>query len=227
MTSGTGSLPRIVVLISGSGTNLQAILDAIADHRIRARVVNVISNRPGVRGLERARDAGVENQVVDHRQFPDRASFDAKLQQEIDRSAPDLVVLAGFMRILTGAFVRHYQGRMLNIHPSLLPLYPGLDTHARAIASGDQWHGATVHFVTEDLDAGPSIIQARVPIVAGESPDTLAERVQRGEHLIYPEAIAWFVDGRLCLADQAALLDGEPLPPGGVQRECHENGAAP
>lgn len=225
MTSPAQSPPGIVVLISGSGTNLQAILDAVSDGRVQARVLKVISNRPQAGGLERAQRAGVPVEVIDHREYPDRSSFDRRLQQAIDAVTPDLVVLAGFMRILTEEFVRHYRGRMLNIHPALLPLYPGLDTHARALEAGDAWHGATVHFVTEDLDAGPSIVQARVAIQPGDSPETLAQKVQTCEHVIYPQAIAWFADGRLRLDGQAALLDGEPLPPGGVPSLVTETGS--
>ncbi len=209
----------IVVLISGEGTNLQAILDQAACAELGAPVSAVISNRPGVRGLHRAREAGVPDRVVDHTAHAGREAFDAALMAEIDAWQPRLVVLAGFMRILTDAFVRHYRGRMLNIHPSLLPLYPGLNTHARALAAGDRWHGATVHFVTEDLDSGPPVLQARVPVLDGDTPDTLAARVREQEHRMYPLAIRWFIAGRLELSGNRAMLDGEPLPPSGYPME--------
>ena len=166
----------LVVLISGGGTNLQAIIDAaVADLPVDIRAV--ISNEADAFGLERARGAGIETRVLDHRAFPDREAYDAALAELIDEYEPGLVVLAGFMRILTPAFVRHYHGRMFNIHPSLLPRYRGLDTHARVLAAGDREHGATVHFVTEELDGGPLIIQARVPVLANDDPQTLARRV--------------------------------------------------
>jgi len=201
----------LVVLISGNGTNLQAILDAIARGEINAEVRAVISNRPGARGLERARLAGVPTQVLDHKTFADRAAYDAALQRVIDDYRPGLIVLAGYMRILTPEFVRHYRGRMLNIHPSLLPEFTGLDTHRRALAAGTPEHGASVHFVTEELDGGPVIVQAPVPVEAGDDAATLAARVQTVEHRIYPLAIRWFADGRVHMENDRVWLDNEPL----------------
>ena len=183
----------IVVLLSGSGSNLQAIIDAKLPLEIRA----VISNRADAYGLERARTAGIPTELLDHRQFSDRAGFDTALQQVIDRYAPNLVVLAGFMRILTDALVNHYRGRMINIHPSLLPKYRGTNTHARAIEAGDSEAGCSVHWVTPELDAGPVLLQARVPIHPGDSADTLAARVLEQEHRIYPEAIRRIANGEI------------------------------
>lgn len=181
----------LVVLISGSGSNLQAIIDAQLPCEIRA----VISNRAQAYGLERARLAGIPTEVIDHREFADRAAFDAALQQRIDHYRPDLVVLAGFMRILTDELVNHYRGRMINIHPSLLPKYRGTNTHARAIEAGESEAGCSVHWVTPELDAGPVILQARVAIHPGDSADTLAARVLEQEHRIYPEAIRLIANG--------------------------------
>jgi phosphoribosylglycinamide formyltransferase-1 len=183
----------VVVLISGSGSNLQAIIDAELPITIRA----VISNRADAYGLTRAEQAGIPTAVLDHRGFPDRESYDAALRELIDSYRPGLLVLAGFMRILSDGFVRHYEGRMINIHPSLLPKYRGLDTHARAIAAGDAEAGCSVHFVTPELDSGPIIIQARVTIRDGDTPETLAARVLEQEHRIYPEAIRKFAEGEL------------------------------
>jgi phosphoribosylglycinamide formyltransferase-1 len=183
----------IVVLISGSGSNLQSIIDAELPITIRA----VISNRADAYGLTRAEQAGIPTAVLDHKAYPDRESYDAALQELIDSYQPGLLVLAGFMRILSDGFVRHYEGRMINIHPSLLPKYRGLDTHARAIAAGDAEAGCSVHFVTPELDSGPIIIQARVTIRDGDTPETLAARVLEQEHRIYPEAIRKFAEGEL------------------------------
>lgn len=189
----------IVVLISGSGSNLQALIDAQQAGALPISIRAVISNVPGVRGLERARAAGIHATTLDHRQFAERAAFDAALMALIDSFQPELVVLAGFMRILTDGFVRHYQGCLLNIHPSLLPKYPGLHTHARALAGGESEHGATVHFVTEQLDGGPPVLQARVKIEPDDDAERLAARVLRAEHIIYPMVVGWFATGRLCL----------------------------
>ena len=208
-------LPRIAVLLSGSGSNLQAILDAQASGQLRGEVVVVVSNKADAYGLQRAVQAGVDTHAIDHRDFGSREQFDAALITLLDGYQPDLVVLAGFMRILTDGFVQHYHGRLLNIHPSLLPKYPGLHTHQRALESGDAEAGATVHFVTEELDGGPLIIQARVPVQPGDTPATLATRVLAQEHRIYPQAIRWFCEGRLRLSGHQALLDGHPLPPQG------------
>ncbi|MBL8259909.1 MAG: phosphoribosylglycinamide formyltransferase [Candidatus Competibacteraceae bacterium] len=203
---------RLVVLISGRGSNLQAILDQAASGELPVAIAAVISNRPGVQGLERARQAGVPASELDHRQFPDRPAFEAALIELIDRHRPDLVVLAGFMRVLTPRFTDHYLGRLLNIHPSLLPKFRGLHTHERAIAAGETEHGASIHFVTAELDGGPVIVQARVPVLPGDDPDTLAARVLEQEHRLYPQAIRWFAEGRLHLKGEQVWFDGRPLP---------------
>lgn len=208
---------RIVVLISGSGSNMSAIATACASEEIDAEVVAVISNRPAVLGLDRAQEMGIVTQVVDHKDFGSREEFDANLMREIDNYEPDLVVLAGFMRILTPDFVRRYKGRMLNIHPSLLPKYKGLNTHQRALDNGDKEHGVTVHFVSEDLDGGPNVIQAVVPVNQDDSEETLRSRVQQQEHIIYPIAVKWFVEGRISMLKGDAYFDNEPMPESGVQ----------
>lgn len=207
--SGAGR-PPLVVLISGRGSNLRAILDAIHNGRLNADLRAVISNNPDAPGLEHARRAGVTTEIVDHRNYPSREAFDRELRRHIDRHAPALVVLAGFMRILTDDFIRHYEGRLINVHPSLLPAFPGLNTHARVLAAGVREHGATVHFVTPAVDAGPVIAQARIPVNPGDNPETLAERVLEQEHRILPEAIGWYLAGRLALRDGRILLDGQP-----------------
>lgn len=181
----------LVVLISGRGSNLRALVEA------GLPVAAVISNRPEAAGLAYAREHGIATRVVDHRQHASREAFDAALAEAIDRSAPRLVVLAGFMRILTAGFVAHYAGRLLNIHPSLLPAFPGLDTHARALAAGVKLHGCTVHFVTAELDHGPIVIQAAVPVLPDDDASRLAARVLAQEHVVYPRAVRWFLDGRL------------------------------
>ncbi|MEX1032073.1 MAG: phosphoribosylglycinamide formyltransferase [Cellvibrionaceae bacterium] len=206
---------KVAVLISGSGTNLQALIDAQQRGELSADIAVVVSNRPEVMGLRRAQQAGIPTQVIDHTQFNSRTAFDKAMMVAIDQYAPDLLVLAGFMRILTPEFVAHYPGRMMNIHPSLLPKYPGLHTHRRALDAGDRYHGVTVHFVTEQLDGGPAIVQARVPVEAGDTEETLARRVQEQEHRIYPLAVQWFADGRLHLRNDGCSLDGELLPPQG------------
>jgi len=208
---------RIVVLISGSGSNLQAILDQTRTGKINGEVVAVISNRPDAYGLTRAEQAGVDARLLDHRDFADREQFDQALMELIDAYRPDLVVLAGFMRILTPELVRHYTGRLLNIHPSLLPKYKGLHTHQRALEAGDERHGCSVHFVTEELDGGPIIIQASVPIAADDTADSLQQRVHRLEHRIYPLAVEWFCSERLTLTDGGVMLDSERLPATGFQ----------
>jgi len=205
------SQSRLVVLISGRGSNLQALIDAFHRPGSPVSLVAVIANRERAGGLAKAKVAGIPTRVVRHRDYPDRERFDLALMHAIDDFSPDLLALAGFMRILTPAFVQHYNGRMLNIHPSLLPRYRGLDTHRRAIEAGDRQHGATVHFVTPELDGGPSILQAAVPILPGDTPESLAERVQKQEHRIYPRAVEWFGRGRLRLRDGKACLDGEIL----------------
>lgn len=200
----------VLVLISGSGSNLQALIDAQADAPYR--IVAVISNVADAFGLERARRAGIPAEVLSHRTYGDRAAYDQALAALIDRYGPDLVVLAGFMRILTPAFVARYAGRMMNIHPSLLPKLRGLHTHQRALEAGETEHGASVHFVTDELDGGPLIIQARVPVLPGDDAETLAARVLTREHRIYPQAVRWFAEGRLMMgADGRPRLDGEVL----------------
>ncbi|WP_160154134.1 phosphoribosylglycinamide formyltransferase [Microbulbifer sp. ALW1] len=204
---------RAVVLISGSGSNLQAFLDAGDD--CGYTVAAVVSNKADAYGLVRAQNAGVATEVLSHKDFSDRDSFDQAMIKVIDAYQPDLVILAGFMRILTPDFVRHYSGRMLNIHPSLLPKYQGLHTHQRALDAGDSEHGATVHFVTEELDGGPPILQAAVPVESGDTAETLAQRVQVQEHKMYPLVARWFAEGRLQMVGDRAELDGELLPRGG------------
>ena len=203
---------NVVVLISGSGSNLQALIDSIAHDGNPARIAAVISNRADAYGLERAKQAGIATAVLDHKQFDGREAFDAALVEAIDAFAPQLVVLAGFMRILTPGFVRHYTGRLLNIHPSLLPKYKGLHTHQRALEAGDSEHGCSVHFVSEELDGGPLVVQAVVPVQSDDSPSSLAQRVHEQEHVIYPLAVRWFAEGRLQLAAQGAMLDEQLLP---------------
>lgn len=208
-----GSPLRLVVLISGSGSNLQAIIDGCLDGKLDARVAAVISNRPGVRGLERAAKANIPGEVLDHTGFASREAFDEALMATIDRHRPELVILAGFMRILTPGFVRHYAGRMLNIHPSLLPRHQGLHTHRRALEAGEREHGASVHFVTEELDGGPVVLQASVPVLEEDDEERLAARVLAQEHRIYPAVIQWFSEGRLRFDKQnGVMLDGAPLP---------------
>ncbi|UFH48344.1 phosphoribosylglycinamide formyltransferase [Pseudomonas sp. KNUC1026] len=207
---------NVVVLLSGTGSNLQALIDATTAEGNPARVCAVISNRAEAYGLVRAREAGIATAVLDHRQYEGREAFDEALIGAIDQHQPSLVVLAGFMRILTPAFVRHYHGRLLNIHPSLLPLYKGLHTHQRVLEAGDAEHGCSVHFVTEELDGGPLVLQAVVRVDSGDTPATLAQRVHAREHQIYPLAVRWFAEGRLKLAgDGSVQLDAQALPASG------------
>ena len=202
-----GKLP-LVVLISGSGSNLQAIIDA-AHNGLPVDIRAVISNRPGVNGLKRAEQAGIPIRVLDHKEFTEREKYDDALKSLIDNFQPELVILAGFMRILTSDFVRHYAGRLFNIHPSLLPKFRGLHTHQRALDAGEKLHGASVHFVTEELDGGPVIVQAQVSVLSDDDADRLAARVLEREHQIYPLAIDWFAAGRLSLNAQGKIsLDG-------------------
>ena len=213
---------RVVVLISGSGSNLQALIDGTANGELPIEITAVISNRPGVLGLSRAAQAGIPTLVLDHKSFASREDFDRELMRTIDAYNPGLIVLAGFMRILTPEFTRHYQGRMLNIHPSLLPKFQGLHTHQRAIDAGESIHGVTVHFVTAELDGGPAIVQAVVPVLAGDDAALLAKRVQRQEHIVYPLAVKWFAQGKLRMLDGRAELNGELLPACGYQIEANE-----
>ncbi|MFM0338135.1 phosphoribosylglycinamide formyltransferase [Paraburkholderia fungorum] len=192
-------MKKLVILISGRGSNMEAIVRACSSEGWPAQVAAVIANRPDAAGLAFAASHGIATTVVDHRQFPDRDSFDAALAREIDGFAPDLVALAGFMRVLTPGFVDHYTGRMLNVHPSLLPSFPGLKTHQQALDAGVRLHGASVHFVTSQLDHGPIVAQAAVPVEHGDTPAMLAERVLATEHIIYPRAVRWFVEGRIAL----------------------------
>lgn len=226
---------RIVVLISGGGSNLQSLLvryhhsKSASGHQDAShcegrgsdalypdgQIVAVISNRPDAFGLSRARQAGVKALTLDHMGFADRAAFDQALAGMIEALQPDLVVLAGFMRILTDTFVQRFAGRMINIHPSLLPKYPGLNTHQRALEAGDAQAGATVHFVTAELDGGPAIAQLAVPINHNDTADSLARKVLVQEHKLYPLVVEWFVKGRIKLEDNLAVLDGIPLPKSG------------
>lgn len=192
-------MKNIVILISGRGSNMEAIVRAQQAEAWPARIAAVISNKPDAKGLEFAASHGIPTAVVPNKEFPTREAFDAALQATIDRFAPDLVVLAGFMRILTAPFVEHYAGRMLNIHPSLLPLFPGLHTHRQALDAGVTEHGATVHFVTAELDHGPAVIQARIPVLPGDTEDSLAERLLAEEHVIYPQAVRLFIEDRLSI----------------------------
>jgi phosphoribosylglycinamide formyltransferase-1 len=197
---------RVVVLLSGRGSNFQAIVEA----KLPIDIVAVISNRPQAAGLEYARSHGIPAIALDHTTQPDREAFDVLLADEIERHQPDLVVLAGYMRILSPAFIARFEGRLLNVHPSLLPMFPGLKTHERALAEGVKIHGCTVHFVTAQLDHGPIIIQAAVPVRGDDTPDTLAARVLRQEHRIYPQAIRWFAEGRLVKNHGCVNLRDDP-----------------
>ena len=211
MSAPMTSTCNVVVLLSGTGSNLQALIDNVRAGENPARIAAVISNRADAYGLQRARDAGIETRALDHKAFEGREAFDAALIELIDAFNPQLVVLAGFMRILSADFVRHYQGRLLNIHPSLLPKYKGLHTHQRALEAGDREHGCSVHFVTEELDGGPLVVQAVVTVESDDTASSLAQRVHTQEHRIYPLAVRWFAEGRLVLGDQGALLDGQLL----------------
>ncbi len=210
---------RIVVLISGSGSNLQSLIDACDKGAIAGEVVAVISNKAGVLGLTRAQDAAISTDILTARPGQAREDYDEQLRQLIDQYSPDLVVLAGFMRILSADFVTHYAGRMLNIHPSLLPKYKGLHTHQRAIDNGDHEHGVSVHFVTAELDGGPVVLQAKVPVFADDDAAELARRVQQQEHQIYPLVVSWFTSERLVMRDGHAYLDNKQLPSDGYAAE--------
>jgi len=201
----------IVILISGSGTNLQAIIDAVAAGQINASISAVFSNRADAKGLDRARQQHINAVIIDQNQYDDRASYDQALISEIDKYKPDLIVLAGFMRILSEEFISHFNNIILNIHPSLLPEFKGLHTHRRALEASKKTHGASVHFVSNELDSGPVVIQAEVPVLGDDTEESLAGRVLQQEHVIYPMAIAWFIDGRLKLNGNKALLDNIEL----------------
>jgi phosphoribosylglycinamide formyltransferase-1 len=200
-------MKNIVILISGRGSNMEAVVRAAQAEQWPARIAAIISNRADAPGLAFAAEHGIETAIVANKDYASRADFDAALQTVIDGFQPDLVVLAGFMRILTEQFVAHYAGRMLNIHPSLLPLFPGLATHAQALAAGVKEHGATVHFVTAELDHGPMVVQAAVPVLPDDTVETLSARVLQQEHVIYPRAIRWFVEGRLTIAQGEVHVD--------------------
>lgn len=207
---------KIVVLISGSGSNLQALIDAAEKNTIHAHIVHVISNKANVYGLQRARAAGIAMTVLSHTTFAAREDYDHALLETVQQHKPDLVVLAGFMRILTPIFVAPLYGKLMNIHPSLLPKYSGLHTHQRALDAGDSEAGATVHFVSTELDGGPAIIQAKVPVLPGDTAETLAQRVLEQEHIIYPQAVRWFCEGRLRCKNHHVLLDEKILPSHGA-----------
>lgn len=206
-------MKSLVILISGRGSNMEALLHA----QLPGRIAAVISNRPDAAGLKTAAELGIPTAALDHKAFSDRTAFDAALKDEIERHAPDLVVLAGFMRVLGEEFVRHFQGRLINIHPSLLPSFPGLHTHRRALEAGVKLHGCTVHFVTPALDHGPIIIQAGVPVLAGDDETRLANRVLEQEHRIYPQAVGWFLQGRLAVTPEGTVrLADEPTSAGAL-----------
>lgn len=200
---------NIVVLISGSGSNLQAIMDACTGGQIAGRVVGVLSNRADAYGLVRAAGAGIATAVIAHRDYENREAFDAAMQQQIDAWQPDVVVLAGFMRILTSGFVRHYEGRLLNIHPSLLPHYKGLHTHRRVLAAGDRLHGCSVHYVNAELDGGPAIVQGVVTVHPRDDEQTLTEKVHKVEHRLYPLVLSWMASGRLLYREGKPVIDGD------------------
>ena len=203
---------RTAILISGSGTNLQAFIDQVADAKLDLDLCIVFSNNPDAYGLERARQAGIPTESFEHGKFPSRELFDRAVAGILDVYEPELIILAGFMRILSPWFVNHYAGRILNVHPALLPKYPGLDTHQRALDAGDEWHGSTVHFVTEELDGGPRILQGRLRVDPDESADELRERVQAIEHRIYPEAAGLVGAGRVRFHDGETWIDDKPAP---------------
>ena len=206
----TGSC-KTAILISGSGTNLQSFIDRVAQGSLSIELCGVFSNRPDAYGLQRAREAGIETLCIEHGQYATREQFDQAVAAALAPWEPDLLVLAGFMRILSPWFVQHYTGRILNIHPALLPLYPGLDTHERVLEAGDTHHGSTVHFVTEELDGGPRVLQGRIRVAPTTDPDELMQRVQAVEHRIYPTAADWFGAGRLEMKDGATRLDGAAI----------------
>ncbi|MEX0446757.1 phosphoribosylglycinamide formyltransferase [Xenorhabdus sp. SGI246] len=212
-------MKKIVVLISGNGSNLQSIIDACQQNRINGRVCAVFSNNANAYGLQRAECAGIPTHYLNPKEYSNRTDYDFALLTALDRYQPDLVVLAGYMRILSPGFVQHYRGRLINIHPSLLPKYPGLHTHRKAIENGDQEHGTSVHFVTEELDGGPIILQAKVPIFTGDQEEDVIRRVQTQEHNIYPLVIGWFLDQRLRMDNNTAIMDGKILPPQGYASE--------
>lgn len=211
------TLPKVVMLISGSGSNMTNIVDKLRAEDVAVEFALVLSNNPDAAGLAKATERGIATAVLNHKEFASREEYDAALIKKIDEYEPDLIVLAGFMRVLTERFVRHYEHRILNIHPALLPQFKGLNTHARALAEGVAEHGATVHFIDENLDEGFNIIQAVVPVCADDNEQSLQQRVLTQEHVIYPIAVKWFVEGRLQIKKGAVALDGQALPSSGVQ----------
>lgn len=212
-------MKKIVVLISGSGSNLQSIIEGCQSGTIKGRIVAVVSNQSTAYGLVRAQQAGIPAACLDAKTYANRQAYDTDLLALIEQYQPDLVVLAGFMRILSPEFVTHFTGKLLNIHPSLLPKYPGLHTHRKALENGDKEHGTSVHFVTEELDGGPVILQAKVPIFPEDTEEDLIERVKTQEHAIYPLVVQWFSDNRLTMVDGKAVLDGKVLPQQGYANE--------
>ena len=215
----------LVVLISGRGSNLRAIADAIAAGTLSAKILLVLCNRPDAPGLALAAERGLATAVVDHQTFENRGAFDRALQQRVAEANPDLVVLAGFMRLLGRDFVTHYGGRLVNIHPSLLPAYPGLDTHRRVLAAGDKQHGCSVHYVTPKVDAGPVIQQLAVPVLADDDETSLAQRLLRAEHQLYPETLALIAEGRVQLKNDQVFLDGRAITSEESRRVWHEASA--
>ncbi|WAJ69295.1 phosphoribosylglycinamide formyltransferase [Catenovulum adriaticum] len=208
----TAESKKIVVLISGSGSNLQALIDNQLSGQLGGQIAAVISNKQQAYGLVRANNANISTHVVNHQDYSNREDYDQALSEVIDTYQPDLVVLAGFMRILTAAFVQKYVGKMLNIHPSLLPKYQGLNTHQRAIDAGDKMHGVSVHFVTEELDGGPVVCQAKIEVTDSDTAETLAQRIHAKEHIIYPKVVRWFCQQRLKMHHNQAWLDDKVLP---------------
>lgn len=200
---------RTAVLISGSGSNLQAFIDQIDAGTLAMEINLVISNRTEAYGLTRAIQAGIPTQTIEHSAFASRDAFDRALIRAIDKAEVDLIILAGFMRILTADFVTHYSGKLINIHPSLLPKYPGINTHQRVLDANDKWHGASIHFVTPEVDSGPVILQGRLSVAEDDTPKTLQQRIHKIEHQIYPLAANWFAQGRLLIDKNQVLLDGE------------------
>src|SRR5690554_1368099 len=211
MMADPAPLPTIVVLASGSGTNLQALIDASRERDFPGEILAVGCNRPGAFALERAAQANLKTFVLDHTNYGSREEFDGALLARLREFNPDLIVLAGFMRILTSDFVRAFRGRILNVHPSLLPAYTGLNTHQRVLDAGEAVHGVSIHFVTEELDGGPVIAQAEIRVQAGDTAETLSERVQQQEHQLYPIVVRWFCEGRVQLAAEGVLFDGQRL----------------
>lgn len=202
---------NIVVLVSGSGSNLQAIIDQVASGELPVRISLVVSNNADAYALQRAESANISTSCIDHRSFSSRLEFDQALIDKIDQVKPDLLVLAGFMRILSAEFVAHYHNRLINIHPSLLPKYPGTDTHQRAIDANDEWHGVSIHFVVPEVDAGPVIVQGRLGIRLNDTPASLQQRIHLIEHKLYPLAVKWYAQGRLTISAGKVLLDGETV----------------